>query len=154
MALETLQRGNTEGVTHISSIANQKPPLCHSDSGNKPEEVSREAQEFGGIRDRWSMLRCELQRSITGYCSGRQTQGSVHMQSAYASMAVLIAISQHLCMFCQWASMVAQIGKESACNAREQSLIPGQGMSPGGGHGNPLQYSGSIFNLDYGKEEL
>ena len=59
------------------------------------------------------MLRCvwKLQRSITGYCSGRQTQGRVHMQSACASMAVLIAISQHLCMFCQWASVVAQIGR-------------------------------------------
>ena len=29
-------------------------------------------------------------------------------------------------------------GKESACNA---DSIPGLGRSPGGGHGNPLQYS-------------
>ena len=138
MALESLQRGNTEGVTHISSIANRKPLLCNSDSGRKPEEVSREAQEFGGIRDGWSMLRCvwKLQQSITGYRSGRQTQGRVPMQSACSSMARLIAISQHLCMFCQWASVVAQIGKESDCNAGEPSSIPGQGMSPGGGHGN------------------
>ena len=35
-------------------------------------------------------------------------------------------------------------GKESACNAgdiRDMDLIPGSGRSPGGGHGNPLQYS-------------
>ena len=32
-------------------------------------------------------------------------------------------------------------GKESACNARDLGLIPGLGRSPGGGHGNPLQYS-------------
>ena len=32
-------------------------------------------------------------------------------------------------------------GKESACNAREPGLIPESGRSPGGGHGNPLQYS-------------
>ena len=32
-------------------------------------------------------------------------------------------------------------GKESACNAGDQGLIPGLGRSPGGGHGNPLQYS-------------
>ena len=32
-------------------------------------------------------------------------------------------------------------GKESACNAGDLSLIPGFGRSPGGGHGNPLQYS-------------
>ena len=32
-------------------------------------------------------------------------------------------------------------GKESACNAEDLSSIPGSGRSPGGGHGNPLQYS-------------
>ena len=31
-------------------------------------------------------------------------------------------------------------GKESTCNAGDQGLIPGLGRSPGGGHGNPLQY--------------
>ena len=31
--------------------------------------------------------------------------------------------------------------KESACNAGDVGLIPGSGRSPGGGHGNPLQYS-------------
>ena len=32
-------------------------------------------------------------------------------------------------------------GKESACNAGDLGLIPGLGRSPGGGHGNSLQYS-------------
>ena len=32
-------------------------------------------------------------------------------------------------------------GKESACNVGDWSLIPGSGRSPGGGDGNPLQYS-------------
>ena len=32
-------------------------------------------------------------------------------------------------------------GKESTCNAGDPSSIPGLGRSPGGGHGNPLQYS-------------
>ena len=32
-------------------------------------------------------------------------------------------------------------GKESACNAGDLGLLPGFGRSPGGGHGNPLQYS-------------
>ena len=31
--------------------------------------------------------------------------------------------------------------KESACNVGDLDLIPGLGRSPGGGHGNPLQYS-------------
>ena len=32
-------------------------------------------------------------------------------------------------------------GKESAGNAEDLGLISGLGGSPGGGHGNPLQYS-------------
>ena len=32
-------------------------------------------------------------------------------------------------------------GKESACNAGDPGLIPGLERSPGGGHGNSLQYS-------------
>ena len=31
--------------------------------------------------------------------------------------------------------------KESACNVGDLGLIPELGRSPGGGHGNPLQYS-------------
>ena len=33
------------------------------------------------------------------------------------------------------------VGKESACSVGELGSIPGLGRSPGGGHGNPLQYS-------------
>ena len=36
------------------------------------------------------------------------------------------------------------VGKEYACNARDtgdEGSIPGLGRSPGGGNGNPLQYS-------------
>ena len=32
-------------------------------------------------------------------------------------------------------------GKESACNAGDLGSMPGLGSSPGGGHGNPVQYS-------------
>ena len=31
--------------------------------------------------------------------------------------------------------------KESVCNAGDLGLIPGLGRPPGGGHGNPFQYS-------------
>ena len=31
--------------------------------------------------------------------------------------------------------------KESTCSAEDLGLIPVLGRSPGGGHGNPLQYS-------------
>ena len=32
-------------------------------------------------------------------------------------------------------------GKVTACNAGDPGSIPGLGRSPGGGNGNPLQYS-------------
>ena len=39
-------------------------------------------------------------------------------------------------------------GKESSCNAGDLGLIPGLEKSPGGGHGNPLQYSGLENSMD------
>ena len=33
------------------------------------------------------------------------------------------------------------VGKESTCNVEDLGSIPGLGRFPGGGHGNPLQYS-------------
>ena len=44
----------------------------------------------------------------------------------------------------QWASQVALVVKNLPANAgdpRDEGLIPVWGRSPGGGHGNPLQYS-------------
>ena len=39
-------------------------------------------------------------------------------------------------------------GKESACNAGDLGSIPGSGRSPGGAHGNPLQYSWLENSMD------
>ena len=40
------------------------------------------------------------------------------------------------------------VGKESACNAGDLSLIPWLGRSPGEGKGYPLQYSGLKNAMD------
>ena len=40
-----------------------------------------------------------------------------------------------------WVSQVVLMVKNPFANAGDVSLIPGLGRSPGGGHGNPLQYS-------------
>ena len=43
-----------------------------------------------------------------------------------------------------WASQMALLVKNRPANAgdiRNTGLIPGSGRSPGGGHGNPFQYS-------------
>ena len=49
-------------------------------------------------------------------------------------------------ILCQspWASQVALVVKNLPANVgdiRDAGSIPGWGRSPGGGHGNPLQYS-------------
>ena len=44
----------------------------------------------------------------------------------------------------KWVSQVALVVKNIPANAgniRDVGLIPESGRSPGGGHGNPLQYS-------------
>ena len=41
-------------------------------------------------------------------------------------------------------------GKESGCNTGGLGLIPGLRRYPGGGHGNPLQYSCLENSMDRG----
>ena len=52
-----------------------------------------------------------------------------------------------------WASQVVLVVKNPPANAgdvRDMGLIPGSGRSPGGGHGNPLQYSWLENPMDRG----
>ena len=49
---------------------------------------------------------------------------------------------KHNCIPLFLGSPGASAGKESVCSAGDLGLIPGLGRSPGGGLGNPLQYSG------------
>ena len=47
-------------------------------------------------------------------------------------------------MYSVWASQMAKVVKNLPAKAgdiRDLGSIPGSGRSPGGGHGNPLQYS-------------
>ena len=44
---------------------------------------------------------------------------------------------------------LSSVGKESACNTGDPSLIPGSGRSAGEGKGYPLQYSGLENSMDY-----
>ena len=45
------------------------------------------------------------------------------------------------------------VGEESACNVGDLGLIPGLGRSPGGGHGNRLQYSCLENPMDRGAQQ-
>ena len=44
-------------------------------------------------------------------------------------------------MSLKWAFQVVLVVKNLPANAGDTDSIPGSGRSPGGGHGNPLQYS-------------
>ena len=60
------------------------------------------------------------------------------------SELVLWKVVQGLFICILWASQVARVVKNLPANAgdvREAGSIPGLGRSPGGGNGNPLQYS-------------
>ena len=51
---------------------------------------------------------------------------------------------KNLSMKEKWASQVATVVRNPSANAgdvRDKGSIPGLGSPPGGGHGNPLQYS-------------
>ena len=50
------------------------------------------------------------------------------------------------------ASLMGSDGKESACSAGDLGSISGLGRSPGGGHGNPHQYS--YLENPYGQRNL
>ena len=57
-----------------------------------------------------------------------------------------------MCTYC-WASQVVLVVKNLPANAgdiRDVGLTPGSGRSPGGGHGNPLQYSCLENRMDRG----
>ena len=43
--------------------------------------------------------------------------------------------------------------KESTCNAEDTGLIPGSERSPGGGNGNPIQYSCLENPMDRGAQQ-
>ena len=49
-----------------------------------------------------------------------------------------------------WGFPDGSVGKESFCNAGDTSSISGSGRSPGGGHGNTLQYCGLENPMDRG----
>ena len=53
-------------------------------------------------------------------------------------------VDVHTC----WGFPCGSAGKESAGNAGDLGSIPGLGISPGGRHGNPLQYSGLENSMD------
>ena len=80
----------------------------------------------------WKLLehdsKCLFKFSLSVFCK--------HRELTYCSISSFVPI-YFLPGLLWWLKMV----KESMCNAGDLGSIPGLGRSPGGGHGNPLQYS-------------
>ena len=75
----------------------------------------------------------------------KKLQGYLHLQCSHPrSVFIFIHIFPYLGLPC------SSNGKESACDARDQGLIPGSGRSSGEGNGNPLQYSCLGNSMDRG----
>ena len=53
----------------------------------------------------------------------------------------MVTIAMKLKDACSLEGLPLQVDKESVCNVGDSCLIPGLERSPGGGNGNPLQYS-------------
>ena len=64
-----------------------------------------------------------------------------HSPAAGVCSNNLIVISDEELSFIYYGFPHSSVGKESACNARDPSLIPGSERSTGEGIGYPLQYS-------------
>ena len=68
---------------------------------------------------------------------------SGHFLQKMIKMMILESLLQNMRSYFQYAKFFSLgfSGQESASNAGDLVSIPGLGRSPGGGHGNPLQYS-------------
>ena len=76
----------------------------------------------------------------TSVTSCKKTSRSSRSASTAESSTVIIWLRYSKC----WASQVALVAKNLSAKAgdiRDTASIPGLGRSPGGRHGNPLQYS-------------
>ena len=62
-------------------------------------------------------------------------EGKVNQELGMNTQTLLYIIHTHTYNGISW-----WLGSESACNVGDLSSIPRLGRSPGGGHGNPLQY--------------
>ena len=87
---------------------------------------------------------------------------------AIAVMVRWICVCMYLCTYykCVWRMEIVatfkwwilvcmsfpsgSVGRESTCNVGDMGSIPGWGRSPGGGHGNSLQYSCLEILMDRG----
>ena len=84
--------------------------------------------------------------------SGNSNRGSVSSPNDTSPTLITLSRSDllHIFLSCPLCCVISQDGKESACNAGDPGLIPGQGRYPGKGYGYPLQCSCLEKSIDRG----
>ena len=92
-------------------------------------------------------MNCELPDIQAGFRKGRGTRYQI------ANIRWIIEkarIPEKHLLLLYWGFPHSSFGKESACNAGDQGLIPGLVRFAGEGRGYPLQYSGQKNSMDCG----
>ena len=90
----------------------------------------------------WADIRCRV-ISLNTTFSGKRRDDLAWIKRTATRSQVPVTPTQHAYQEDK-GFPDGSVYKESACNARDRgdaSLVPGSGRSPGGGNGNPLQYS-------------
>ena len=77
-----------------------------------------------------------------------KTYYSVNFSGPATVITIPLHCNRHYYFFPVLGFPDSSVGKESACNARDLSLIPGLGRSPGERNSYPLQYSGLENSMD------
>ena len=92
------------------------------------------------VEGRLSRICVEISHLSTCVCTFLHGQnlleGAFHCASGERERASLFILNPSLLSWHQWQRPPADVG-----DIRDVGLTPGLGRSPGGGHGNPLQYS-------------
>ena len=115
-----------------------------------------ESKIFGKSTSLWAKVSCQTKGMVLQeICPGKQPREEEHVAFSTELKELFfnwndfnpqghLATSRAIFWWSHLKGAVASLGiqtVESACNVGDLGLIPGLGRSPGGGHGNPLQYS-------------
>ena len=141
-ALGTFVCFRGRGQTLVSFRTPMRERVRQSPRPRHGQEVDRPAGSWGAHRWEEEHLRWESPhlRVATGPCSWLEPQLLNLWEACFRKP------SKTSCRFWKRPFLSKRfpdgsVSKESTCNAGDPGLIPGSGRSPGGGHGNPLQYS-------------
>ena len=114
---------------YLKSVQESQAGTSHKVSGDlqAPQQGARPAESSGG--GDWSLPFGNASQSKQTSARGMLIAGVLLYHKSKLKAQVI------------WGFLGDSDGKESACNAGDPGWIPGSGRSPGGGHGNPLQFS-------------